>query len=128
MITITLNENCGIKAEGLDIYASGVRKISCPTNIGTGRGVSELYNIPFNWCYGDASEWNINNTVNLKIENSVKNIMGQDFEMKDENGNEKYILSNGNKVGILGFLHSIDNYSLQIINEFFGNIGVVQIH
>ena len=37
MITITLTEDCGIKAGGLDIYASGIRKISCPANLGSGR-------------------------------------------------------------------------------------------
>ena len=83
MITITLTENCGIKAGGLDIYASGIRKISCPGNIGTGRETVQTFNIPFNWAYGESTEWKAENTIQLNIEGSDKNIMGQDFEMEN---------------------------------------------
>tara|TARA_R110001606_G_scaffold155474_2_gene297720 strand:- start:261 stop:656 length:396 start_codon:yes stop_codon:yes gene_type:complete len=127
MITITLTEDCGIKAGGLDIYAAGVRKISCPGNIGTGRETIQIFNIPFNWCYGEASEWNSLNTIQLKIEGASKNIMGQDFEMQNEDGDDKYIYSDGGKIGLEALHYMMSNYGKQIIEEFFPNIGNVEV-
>ena len=127
MITITLTENCGIKAGGLDIYASGIRKISCPGNIGTGRETVQQFNIPFNWCYGESSEWKAENTVQLKIEGSVKNIMGQDFEMEKEDGSDKYVYSDGGKSGLKALHYMMSNYGKQIIEEYFPTIGTVEV-
>ena len=127
MITITLTENCGIKAGGLDIYAAGIRKISCPGNIGTGRETGQTFNIPFNWAYGEATEWNCNNTVQLKIVDSEKNIMGQDFEMENEDGYEKYEYSDGEKTGLSALHYAMSNYGKQIIEEYFSTIGIVEI-
>ncbi len=127
MITITLTEDCGIEAGGLDIYAAGVRKISCPGNIGTGRETIQNFNIPFNWCYGEASEWNSLNTIQLKIEGASKNIMGQDFEMQNEDGDDKYIYSDGGKIGLEALHYMMSNYGKQIIEEFFPNIGNVEV-
>lgn len=127
MITITLTEDCGIKAGGLDIYASGIRKISCPANINSGREISPIWNIPFNWCYGEANEWKAENTIQLKIEGSEKNIMGQDFEMEDENGDDKYVVSNGGEEGLKSVIYIMSNYGKQIIEEYFPGIGVVAV-
>lgn len=126
MITITLTEDCGIKAGGLDIYAAGVRKISCPGNIGTGRETVQTFNIPFNWCYGESSEWKAENAVQLSIEGSEKNIMGQDFEMEDEDG-DKYTYSSGSKRGLKGLHYMMSNYGKQIIEEFFPGVGAVEV-
>ena len=127
MITITLTENCGIKAGGLDIYASGIRKISCPGNIGTGKETIQTFNVPFNWCYGEANEWNSNNTVQLKIADSEKNIMGQDFEMQNEDGSDKYVYSDDGKTGLSALHYAMSNYGKQIIEEFFPSIGNVEV-
>lgn len=127
MITITLTEDCGIKAGGLDIYASGVRKISCPANINSGREISSTWNIPFNWCYGEASEWSAENTVQLKIEGSEKNIMGQDFEMENEDGTDKYITDDGGETGLKSVIYIMSNYGKQIIEEYFPGIGSVEV-
>jgi len=127
MITITLTENCGIKAGGLDIYAAGIRKISCPGNIGTGRETVQTFNIPFNWCYGEASEWDSNNTIQLKIADSEKNIMGQDFEMENEDGSDKYVYSDGGKTGLSALHYAMSNYGKQIIEEFFPSVGSVEV-
>jgi len=126
MITITITENCGIKAGGLDIYASGIRKISCPGNIGTGRETVQTFNIPFNWCYGESTEWKAENAVQLSIEGSEKNIMGQDFEMENENG-DKYTYSEGGKTGLEALHYMMSNYGKQIIEEYFSTIGVVEV-
>lgn len=127
MITITLTEDCGIKAGGLDIYAAGIRKISCPGNIGTGRETVQVFNIPFNWCYGEAGEWDSNNTVQLKIADSEKNIMGQDFEMENEDGSDKYTYSDGAKTGLEAIHYVMSNYGKQIIEEFFPSVGSVEV-
>lgn len=127
MITITLTENSGIKTGGLDIYAAGIRKISCPGNIGTGRETTQTFNIPFNWCYGESTEWKAENAVKLSIEGSEKNIMGQDFEMEKEDGTDKYIYSEGGKVGLKALHYMMSNYGKQIIEEFFPNVGDVEI-
>jgi hypothetical protein len=127
MITITLTENCGIKTGGLDIYAAGIRKISCPGNIGTGRETVQTFNIPFNWCYGEASEWDSNNTTQLKIADSEKNIMGQDFEMENEDGSDKYTYSDGGKTGLSALHYAMSNYGKQIIEEFFPSVGSVEV-
>jgi len=127
MITITLNKNCGIKAGGLDIYASGVRKISCPANINSGREISSVWNIPFNWCYGEANEWSAENTVQLKIEASERNIMGQDFVMVNEDGTDKYETNDGGETGLKSVIYIMSNYGKQIIEEYFSNIGTVEV-
>ncbi len=127
MITITLTQNCGIKAGGLDIYASGVRKISCPANINSGREVSATWNIPFNWCYGEANEWSAENTVQLKINDSENNIMGQDFIMTNEDGSDKYETNDGGETGLKSVIYIMSNYGKQIIEEFFPGIGVVEV-
>jgi len=127
MITITLNENCGIKAGGLDIYASGIRKISCPANINSGREVSETWNIPFNWSYGESNEWDANNTVQLSIEGSEKNIMGQDFIMVNEDGTDKYLTNDGGETGLKAVIYIMSNYGKQIIEEYFEGIGTVAV-
>jgi len=127
MITIALTENCGIKAGGLDIYAAGIRKITCPGNIGTGTGIIQTFNIPFNWCYGEANEWNSTNTVQLEIEGYTKNIMGRDFEMKNEDGSEKYTYSDGGRTGLNALHYVMSNYSKQIIEEYHPTIGIVEI-
>ena len=127
MITITLTEDCEIEAGGLNIYAAGIRKISCPGNIGTGRETVQTFNIPFNWCYGEASEWNSNNTVQLKIADSEKNIMGQDFEMENEDGSDKYEYSDGGKTGLSALHYAMSNYGKQIIEEFFPSVGSVEV-
>ena len=127
MITITLTEDCRIKAGGLDIYAAGIRKISCPGNIGTGRETVQNFNIPFNWCYGESSDWNSDNTVQLKIADSVKNIMGQDFEMENEDGSDKYTYSEGGKTGLSALHYVMSNYGKQIIEEYFSTIGAVEV-
>ena len=127
MITITLTENCGIKAGGLDIYAAGIRKISCPGNIGTGRETVQTFNIPFNWAYGDSTEWKAENTIQLNIEGSDKNIMGQDFEMENEDGSDKYIYSDGGKAGLKALHYVMSNYGKQIIEEYFSTIGTVEV-
>ncbi len=131
MITITLTEDCEIKAGGLNIYAAGIRKISCPGNIGTGRETVQNFNVPFNWCYGEASEWDSNNTVQLKIADSEKNIMGQDFEMQlvNEEGlkEDKYTYSDGGKTGLQAIHYVMSNYGKQIIEEFFPSVGTVEV-
>jgi len=127
MITITLNENCGIKAGGLDIYASGIRKITCPANINSGREVSETWNIPFNWSYGESNEWDANNTVQLSIEGSEKNIMGQDFIMVNEDGTDKYLTNDGGETGLKSVIYIMSNYGKQIIEEYFEEIGTVAV-
>tara|TARA_R110002050_G_C8885271_1_gene509105 strand:+ start:882 stop:1280 length:399 start_codon:yes stop_codon:yes gene_type:complete len=127
MITITLNENCGIKAGGLDIYASGIRKISCPANINSGREVSATWNIPFNWCYGEANEWEANNTVQLSIEGETVSIMGQDFIMVNEDGSDKYLTSDGGETGLKAVIYIMSNYGKQIIEEYFAEIGTVAV-
>jgi len=127
MITITLTEDCEIKAGGLNIYAAGIRKISCPGNIGTGRETVQNFNVPFNWCYGEANEWNSNNTVQLKIADSEKNIMGQDFEMENEDGSDKYVYSDGGKTGLSALHYAMSNYGKQIIEEFFPSVGSVEV-
>jgi len=127
MITITLTENSGIKAGGLDIYAAGIRKISCPGNIATGRETIQKFNVPFNWCYGEASEWDSNKTIQLKISDSEKNIMGQDFEMENEDGSDKYTYSDGGKTGLSAIHYVMSNYGKQIIEEFFPSAGSVEI-
>ena len=127
MITITLTENCGIKAGGLDIYAAGIRKISCPGNIGTGRETVQTFNIPFNWAYGESTEWKAENTIQLNIEGSDKNIMGQDFEMETETGSDKYAYSDGSKAGLKALHYMMSNYGKQIIEEYFPTIGTVEV-
>tara|TARA_B110000444_G_C18796393_1_gene575105 strand:+ start:817 stop:1230 length:414 start_codon:yes stop_codon:yes gene_type:complete len=133
MITITLTENCGIKAGGLDIYASGIRKISCPANLNSGREVSSTWNIPFNWCYGEASEWKAENTVILSIKDGVNDeekapyIMGQDFKVVNDDGTDKYVTSNGGQTGLKSTIYVMSNYSKQIIEEYFPNIGTVEV-
>ena len=127
MITITLTENCGIKSGGLDIYASGIRKITCPANINSGREVSTNWNIPFNWCYGESNEWNSNNTVQLSIEGSEKNIMGQDFIMVNEDGSDKYETFGGDETGLKSVIYTMSNYGKQIIEEYFSEIGTVSV-
>ena len=127
MITITLTEDCEIEAGGLNIYAAGIRKISCPGNIGTGRETIQNFNVPFNWCYGEANEWNSNNTVQLKIADSEKNIMGQDFEMENEDGSDKYVYSDGGKTGLSALHYAMSNYGKQIIEEFFPSVGSVEV-
>ena len=127
MITITLTEDCGIKAGGLDIYAAGVRKISCPGNIGTGRETVQTFNIPFNWCYGEASEWDSMDTIQLGVSTGVVNLMGQDFKMQNEDGTDKYIYSDGGKSGLEALHYMMSNYGKQIIEEFFPNIGSVEV-
>ena len=127
MITITLTEDCEIEAGGLDIYAAGIRKISCPGNIGTGRETIQNFNVPFNWCYGEANEWDSNNTVQLKIADSEKNIMGQDFEMENEDGSDKYTYSDGEKTGLSALHYTMSNYGKQIIEEFFPSVGSVEV-
>ena len=127
MITITLSENCGIKAGGLDIYASGIRKITCPANINSGREVSETWNIPFNWAYGESNEWDANNTVQLSIEGSEKNIMGQDFIMVNEDGSDKYETFDGGETGLKSVIYIMSNYGKQIIEEYFEGIGTVSV-
>lgn len=127
MITITLSENCGIKAGGLDIYASGIRKISCPANINSGREVSATWNIPFNWCYGESNEWDANNTIQLSIEGSEKNIMGQDFIMVNEDGSDKYETFDGGETGLKSVIYIMSNYGKQIIEEYFSEIGTVSV-
>ena len=127
MITITLTEDCGIKAGGLDIYAAGVRKISCPGNIGTGRETVQTFNIPFNWCYGEASEWDSMDMIQLGVSTGVVNLMGQDFKMQNEDGTDKYIYSDGGKSGLEALHYMMSNYGKQIIEEFFPNIGSVEV-
>lgn len=127
MITITLSENCGIKAGGLDIYASGIRKITCPANLNSGREVSATWNIPFNWSYGESNEWDANNTVQLSIEGSEKNIMGQDFIMVNEDGSDKYETFDGGETGLKSVIYIMSNYGKQIIEEYFEGIGTVSV-
>lgn len=132
MITITLSENCGIKAGGLDIYASGIRKISCPANINSGREISDFWNIPFVWCYGDAEDWNAESTVQLSIgdpseEYVGKNIMGQDFIMINSDGSDKYITDEGGNTGLKAVIYIMSNYGKQIIEEYFPEIGNVEV-
>ena len=131
MITITLTENCGIKAGGLDIYAAGVRKISCPGNIGTGRETVQNFNIPFNWAYGESTEWKAENTVQLTIEKEDglfdNSIMGKDFEMKNEDGSDKYTYYDGGKNGLEALHYTMSNYGKEIIEDFFPNIGTVEV-
>jgi len=127
MITITLSENCGIKAGGLDIYASGIRKITCPANINSGREVSETWNIPFNWCYGESNEWDSKNAVQLSVEESEKNIMGQDFIMVNEDGSDKYETFDGGETGLKSVIYIMSNYGKQIIEEYFAGIGTVSV-
>lgn len=127
MITITLTENCGIKAGGLDIYASGVRKISCPANINSGREVSATWNIPLNWCYGESNEWDANNTVQLSIEGESVSIMGQDFIMINEDGTDKYLTNDGGETGLKSVIYIMSNYGKQIIEEYFPGIGTVAV-
>lgn len=131
MITITLKKDCGIKAGGLDIYASGIRKISCPANINSGREVSEIWNIPFNWCYGESVEWKKENTVLLSIKideiEKTPNIMGQDFLMVKEDGTDKYETFDGNETGLKSVIYIMSNFSKQIIEEFFPEIGIVKV-
>lgn len=127
MITITLTENCAIKAGGLDIYASGVRKISCPANINSGREVSDIWNIPFNWAYGEASEWKAENSISLSIKDSEKNIMGQDFKVVNDDGTDKYITNDGGETGLKATIYIMSNYGKQIIEEYFAEIGTVEV-
>jgi hypothetical protein len=127
MITITLSENCGIKAGGLDIYASGIRKITCPANINSGREVSETWNIPFNWAYGESNEWDAKNAVQLSIEGSEKKIMGQDFIMVNEDGSDKYETFDGGETGLKSVIYIMSNYGKQIIEEYFAGIGTVSV-
>jgi len=127
MITITLNENSGVKAGGLDLFASGITKISCPANINSGREVSEVWNIPFNWAFGEATEWDSSKTVQLTIEGASASIMGQDFTIVNEDGTDKYITDNGGKTGLKSVIYIMSNYGKQIIEEFFPTIGEVEV-
>lgn len=127
MITIELNENSGIMAGGLDIYASGIRKITCPANINSGREVSSTWNIPFNWCYGESNEWDANNTVQLSIEGESVSIMGQDFIMVNEDGTDKYLTNDGGETGLKSVIYIMSNYGKQIIEEYFEGIGTVSV-
>ena len=127
MITITLNEDCGIKAGGLDIYAAGIRKITCPANINSGREVSEIWNIPFNWAYGEASEWKSENTILLNVSNSETEIMGQDFKVVNDDGTDKYITFDGGETGLKATIYIMSNYGKQIIEEYFAGIGTVEV-
>ena len=127
MITITLTENCGIKAGGLDIYASGIRKITCPANLNSGREVSPTWNVPFNWCYGEATEWKSENTIQLSIADLEGNIMGQDFIMVNEDGTDKYVTSDGGEAGLKSVIYIMSNYGKQIIEEFFPGVGTVEV-
>jgi len=127
MITITLNENSGVKAGGLDLFAAGVTKISCPANINSGREVSDVWNIPFNWAFGEANEWDSSKTVQLTIEGASASIMGQDFTMIKEDGTDKYITDNGGETGLKSVVYIMSNYGKQIIEEFFPNVGEVEV-
>ena len=133
MITITLTENCGIKAGGLDIYASGIRKISCPANINSGKEISKFWNFPFNWAYGESSEWKKENVVSLSIKDEetelekIPYIMGQDFNVVDEEGNDKYLTFDGGETGLKSTIYIMSNYGKQIIEEYFPNIGTVEV-
>lgn len=127
MITITLNENSGIMAGGLDIYASGIRKITCPANINSGREVSKTWNIPFIWCYGESNEWDANKTVQLSIEGESVSIMGQDFIMVNEDGTDKYLTNDGGETGLKSVIYIMSNYGKQIIEEYFPGIGTVAV-
>ena len=127
MITITLNENSGVKAGGLDLFASGITKISCPANINSGREVSEVWNIPFNWAFGEATEWDSSKTVQLTIEGASASIMGQDFTIVNEDGTDKYITDNGGETGLKSVIYIMSNYGKQIIEEFFPTIGEVKV-
>ena len=127
MITITLNENSGVKAGGLDLFASGITKISCPANINSGREVSEVWNIPFNWAFGEATEWDSSKTVQLTIEGASASIMGQDFTIVNEDGTDKYITDNGGETGLKSVIYIMSNYGKQIIEEFFPNVGEVEV-
>lgn len=127
MITITLTEDCGIKAGGLDIYASGIRKITCPANINSGREISEIWNIPFNWAYGEASEWKREDTIQLSIADIATNIMGQDFKVVNDDGTDKYITSDGGETGLKATIYIMSNYGKQIIEEYFPGIGTVEV-
>ena len=127
MITITLNENSGVKAGGLDLFASGITKISCPANINSGREVSEVWNIPFNWAFGEATEWDSSKTVQLTIEGASASIMGQDFTIVNEDGTDKYITDNGGETGLKSVIYIMSNYGKQIIEEYFPTIGEVEV-
>ena len=127
MITITLNENSGVKAGGLDLFASGITKISCPANINSGREVSEVWNIPFNWAFGEANEWDSSKTVQLTIEGASASIMGQDFTIVNEDGTDKYITDNGGETGLKSVIYIMSNYGKQIIEEYFPTIGEVEV-
>lgn len=127
MITITLNENSGVKAGGLDLFAAGITKISCPANINSGREVSDVWNIPFNWAFGEANEWDKSKTVQLTIEGASASIMGQDFTMIKEDGTDKYITDNGGETGLKSVIYIMSNYGKQIIEEFFPTIGEVEV-
>jgi len=127
MITITLNENSGVKAGGLDLFAAGIKKISCPANINSGREVSDVWNIPLNWAFGESTEWDSSKTVQLTIDDSSASIMGQDFTMIKEDGTDKYITDNGGETGLKSVIYIMSNYGKQIIEEYFPNIGEVEV-
>tara|TARA_B100000768_G_C11195544_1_gene339312 strand:+ start:326 stop:721 length:396 start_codon:yes stop_codon:yes gene_type:complete len=127
MITITLNENSGVKAGGLDLFAAGIKKISCPANINSGREVSDVWNIPFNWAFGESTEWDSSKTVQLTIEGASASIMGQDFTMIKEDGTDKYITDNGGETGLKSVIYIMSNYGKQIIEEYFPTIGEVEV-
>jgi len=127
MITITLNENSGVKAGGLDLFAAGIKKISCPANINSGREVSDVWNIPLNWAFGESTEWDSSKTVQLTIEGASASIMGQDFTMIKEDGTDKYITDNGGETGLKSVIYIMSNYGKQIIEEYFPNIGEVEV-
>ena len=127
MITITLNENSGVKAGGLDLFAAGITKISCPANINSGREVSDVWNTPFNCAFGEATEWDSSKTVQLTIEGASASIMGQDFTMVNEDGTDKYITDNGGETGLKSVIYIMSNYGKQIIEEFFPTIGAVEV-
>jgi len=65
--------------------------------------------------------------VQLTIEGASASIMGQDFTMIKEDGTDKYITDNGGEAGLKSVVYIMSNYGKQIIEEFFPNVGEVEV-
>ena len=131
MITVQLNENSGVKLEGIDLFNEmGITHISTPANLNSFRDKSPIWNIPFNWRFGTPEDWNAGKSVVLTYEDSDYSIMGQDFYMVNTaTGADKYTTSDGgiNPLCLDSLIYIISNYDKQIIEEYFPAIGIVTV-